>query len=115
MLTNHGDPCSLEGYPTLAFYGPIKTGATGAGTRLPFTNVDSGPAATTVTIARGGGAEFIIVYHDVPVGGVGCSTVASVDVVLPGVPGTLVTSLSIPVCGASVEVYAIGPPGSEHP
>jgi hypothetical protein len=114
-LTNHDRACSLEGYPTLTFYGPAKQGSTGAGPRLPLTVVDSGPAATTVSLAKGGKAEFIVVYHDVPVGGVGCSTVTSVDVLLPGATATLVATLSVPVCGGSVEVYAIGTPGSERP
>jgi hypothetical protein len=114
-FTNLGDPCSLEGYPTVSFYGPAKSGAAGAGPRLPITDVDSGPAAKTVSLGKRAKAEFIVVYHDVPVGGVGCSPVASTGVVLPPQVQALVLSISISVCGSSVEVYAIGAPGSEHP
>lgn len=114
-LTNHGAACTLEGYPALAFYGPAKAGATGAGGHLSFTDIDSGPPARTALVAEGGQAEFIVVYADVPVGGVGCSAVGSVGVVLPGATQSLMISLAIQVCGASVEVYAIGTPGSEHP
>lgn len=114
-LTNQGDPCSLEGYPTATFFAPAKQGAAGAGSRLSLTDIDSGPPATTVSVSKGGRAEFIVVYHDVPVGGVGCLTVGSIDVVLPGATTSLVATLSIPVCGGSVEIYAVGPPGTEHP
>ncbi len=114
-LTNQGSACSLEGYPTVTFFAPAKLGVPGAGPRLSLSDIDSGPPATTVSVAKGGQAQFIVVYSDVPVGGVGCSTVGSVDVVLPGATQTLAATLSIPVCGGSVEVYAIGPPGTEHP
>lgn len=114
-LTNHGDACSLEGYPTVTFYGPAAVGATGAGPRLSLTDVDSGPVATTVSVTKGGQAAFIVVYHDIPVDGVGCSTVASVGVMLAGAKQPLVTSIPVSMCGGSVEVYAIGTPGSEHP
>jgi hypothetical protein len=114
-FTNQNAPCSLEGYPTVTFYGPATQGATGAGARLPLTDVDSGPPATTVAVAKGAGAEFIVVYHDVPVGGVGCSTVGSVGVLLPGAISSFTAPISMSVCGGSVDVYAIGPPGTEHP
>jgi hypothetical protein len=99
----------------VVFYGPVAAGATGSGARLSVTTVDSGPPASTVSVAKGGQAGFIVVYSDVPVDGVGCSTVASVDVTLPGATRALATMLSISVCGGSVEIYAIGKPGSEHP
>ena len=114
-LTNHGVPCSLEGYPSVTFYGPAKTGSTITGPRLSITDIDSGPAATTVSVATGKDAQFIVVYHDVPVGGLGCSTVATAGVVLPATNQELSTAIAISVCGGSVEIYAIGTPGSEHP
>jgi hypothetical protein len=111
-LTDKAVPCSLEGYPTVTFYGPAQSGT---GPRLPISDIDSGPVAKTVSLTSGGAAEFIVVYHDVPVGGVGCSTVASAEVSLPGTAAVLATPISISVCGGSAQIYAFGPPNSEHP
>jgi hypothetical protein len=68
-----------------------------------------------MTLASGGSAEFIVIIDDVPIGGVGCSTVASVDVSIAGTAEALAVPVSMVPCGGSVTVYAFGPLGSESP
>jgi hypothetical protein len=115
-LVNRGPAdCQLDGYPTLTFYGPSGAGGAGAGPKLSITAIDSGPPAHPVTLASNGAAEFILVYHEVPVGGVGCQSVASVGVALPNSTERLMTPLSVSVCGGNAEVYAFGKPGTESP
>lgn len=115
-LANRGpSACSLEGYPSLSFFSPSGAGGSGAGQKLSIAVVDAGPSPEPVTLHAGGSAEFILVYHDIPVGGVGCSTVGSVDVSLPDSTEVLSTPVSITACGGTANVYAFGPPGSESP
>ena len=115
-LDNRGpSACSLDGYPNLVFFGPSGAGGSGAGPKLSIGLVDAGPAPRPVTLKSGGSAEFILVYHDVPVGGVGCETVGSVDVSLPSSSEVLSALLSISACGGTTNVYAFGLPGSERP
>jgi hypothetical protein len=83
--------------------------------RLPITGIDGGSAPVPVTLSSGGTAEFIVIANDVPVGGVGCSTVASVDVSIPGTSEALAVPVALRPCGGSVTVYAFGPPDSESP
>jgi len=68
-----------------------------------------------VTLSTGGSAEFIVIMSDVPVGGVGCSTVASVGVSIPETSESLSVPVSVETCGGAVTVYAFGPPDSESP
>ncbi len=115
-LTNRGPTrCALDGYPSLEFFGPSGASGAGAGPKLPITAIDGGPAASLVIIATGQSAEFIVVMNDIPIGGVGCSTVASVDVSIPGTTEAVAVPVSLVPCGGSVTVYAFGPPGSESP
>jgi len=115
-LTNRGPTsCTLDGYPTLQFFSPSGASGAGAGERLSITSTDSGAAPSVVTLASGGTAEFIVVIDDVPVGGVGCSAVASVDVAIPGTGEAVAVPVSMRPCGGSVRVYAFAPSGSESP
>jgi len=115
-LTNQGPTrCELDGYPSLEFFGPSGASGAGAGLKLPITAIDGGPAPVPVTLSSGGTAEFIIIVNDFPIGGVGCSTVASVNVAIPGTSEALAVPITLRSCGGSVTVYAFGPPDSESP
>jgi hypothetical protein len=115
-LTNRGPTrCTLEGFPSLEFFGPSGASGAGAGPKLSITPMDGGEAPGLVTLASDGTAEFIVVINDVPVGGVGCSTVASVDVAIPGTGEALAVPVTMTPCGGSVTVDAFDAPGSESP
>jgi hypothetical protein len=115
-LTNRGATrCTLDGFASLEFFGPSGASGAGAGPRLPITSMDGGEAPGLVTLASDGTAEFIVVINDVPVGGVGCSTVASVDVAIPGTGEALAVPVTMTPCGGSVTVNAFAAPGSESP
>ncbi len=115
-LTNRGPTrCVLDGYPSLEFFGPSGASGAGAGPKLSITAIDGGPAPSLVMLASGGSAEFIVIMNDVPIGGVGCVTVASVDVSIPGTNEAIGVPVAMTPCGGSVTVYAFGPPKSESP
>jgi hypothetical protein len=115
-LTNRGSTrCDLEGYPSLRFFGPSGASGAGAGPLLDITAIDRGRAPSLVTLAGGGSAEFIVVINDVPVGGVGCATVASVNVSISGTNEAIGVPVAMKPFGGSVSVYAFGPPDSESP
>ena len=115
-LTNQGPTrCELDGYPSLEFFGPSGASGAGAGLKLPITSIDGGPAPVPAMLSSGGTAEFIIIVNDIPIGGVGCSTVASVDVAIPGTSEALAVPITLRSCGGSVTVYAFGPADSESP
>jgi hypothetical protein len=115
-LTNRGPTrCTLDGFPSLEFFGPSGASGAGAGPRLSITSVDGAEAPRLVTLASDGTAEFIVVINDVPVGGVGCSTVASVDVAIPGTGEALAVPVTMRPCGGSATVDAFASPGSESP
>lgn len=115
-VTNRGSiRCDLEGYPSLEFFGPSGASGAGAGPSLEITAIDGGRAPSLVTLAGGGSAEFIVVINDVPVGGVGCAIVASINVSIPGTNEAIGVPVAMRPCGGSVSVYAFGPPDSESP
>lgn len=116
-LTNGGPTtCAVDGYPTIAFFAPSAAGGAGAGAKLDIAVQDGGgPAPTLVTLAAKGQAEFLVLFSDVPAGGVGCSTVASAEMSLPGSSESLTFPMSISLCGGSVRLYPFGAPGSENP
>jgi len=115
-VVNRGpSACSLDGYPGISLFGPSGATGAGAGPKLSIDVVDAGPSPKPVTLRKSGSAEFILVYHDVPIGGVGCSTVASAEVSFPDSAEVLGTPLSISACGGTASVYTFGPPGSESP
>ncbi|HLI15892.1 MAG TPA: DUF4232 domain-containing protein [Acidimicrobiales bacterium] len=115
-VTNEGPTtCSLDGYPSVALFGPSGASGAGAGPKLPIGTEDAGPPPQLVTLAPNGRAEFLLVAPDVPVNGAGCATVASVAVTPPGSSEALSAPLSLAPCGTAVKVYAFAPPGSESP
>lgn len=115
-LTNGGPTsCTVEGYVNLAFFGASGAGGAGAGPRLSVTVNETGAVPATVTLASQATAEVSMRYSDVPVGGVGCDTVASADLSLAGAAETLTFPASLTLCGGSVEVGPLGPAGSQSP
>jgi hypothetical protein len=113
-FTNTGpSACSLYGYPTLTFYGPSGAGGSGAGPKLKIYPVNGKDVSAPVTIAAGATAQFLVILSDVPVNGVGCTNVASVDVAPPGTTETLSLPLDLQPCGGAVTVEPVAVPGSE--
>jgi hypothetical protein len=105
-LTNSGPTaCTLDGFPDVVFFGPPT--AAGAGARLSVKAQPSGAAPAKVTIDAGGAGAFYLVVGDVPVDGVGCFTVASIEVTPPGGTGALKVAGPLSSCGPSVGVTAI--------
>ncbi len=105
-LTNAGStPCSLEGFPTVAFYAS-GTGGT-QGERLPLATRQSGPAPAPVTLDASEAAAFYLVIGNVPVGGVGCTRVGWVSVTPPGSATALSTASPLAPCGGTVGVTAL--------
>jgi|GEM_PF-1322214 len=111
--TNEGpSTCSLLGYPEVAFFGTSGAGGAGAGTRLPITAQQIGPAPTVVTLAPKGTAQFRLSIADVPVNGAGCSDAASVEITPPDNTASVSIPDSLQPCGPNVNITAFGPPGS---
>jgi hypothetical protein len=114
-FTNTGPTaCSLYGYPTLTFYGPSGAGGSGAGPKLKIYPVNGKDVSAPVTIAAGATAQFLVILSDVPVNGVGCTSVASVDVAPPGTTETLSLPLELQPCGGAVTVEPVAAPGTEN-
>ena len=105
-LTNTGTtPCSLEGVPAVAFYASGAGGKEGG--RLSLATRRSGAAPAPVTLDAGGAAAFYLVIGNVPVGGVGCTTVGWVSVMPPGSATALSTASPLAPCGGTVGVTAL--------
>lgn len=103
-------PCTLEGFPTVAFYGASGAGGAGAGAKLPLSDVEIGGPATPVTLDAGGAAQFVLSVSGVPVNGAGCSTVASLEVTPPGSTESLSVPDSFQACGTTVGVEPVASP-----
>lgn len=115
-LTNNGpSACSLNGFPQLAFFTPSAAGGAGAGALLDVMVQDAAQTPAIVSIAHGAYAEFLLFVHEVPSNGVGCTTVASIDVTPPGTKESITAPASLNICGGSVTVDPIGAAGSESP
>jgi hypothetical protein len=115
-LINGGpSTCSLDGFPNMEFFAASGAGGAGAGMKLPIAVQDSTQSATSVVLKHGASAEFLLFVHEVPSNGVGCATVASVEVFPPGGSEALSIPVMLNVCGGSVTVDPIGPAGSENP
>lgn len=109
-LTNTGaTACALDGFPKIEFFGPSGASGAGAGPKLSTAAQQSGAPAARVILDAGGAGAFYLVVGDVPVGGVGCSSVASIDVTPPESSEALAVPSSIDPCGPSVGVTAIEP------
>lgn len=115
-VTNAGpSACSLDGYPTVTFFGASPSGGVGAGPKLTLGEDHGGPSPAPVTIKAKGTAEFLLVFSDVPVDGQGCVTVASVEVQTPGSTEAISAPATLSPCGPDVKVYPFAAPGSENP
>ena len=115
-VTNNGpSACVVDGFPTLTFFGASAAGGAGAGPQLNVTIEHSDVVPTPVSIASKGSAEFLVLFSDVPVGGVACDTVASANVGLPGSAESLSLPVSMDLCGGSVRLDPFGSSGSENP
>ncbi len=114
-LKNQGpSPCSLEGYPTVALYGPSGAGGAGAGRKLALGDIDLGGPPKPMLLAPGYGTNFIVSVAEVPVNGAGCQTVASLEVSPPGSSESLSLPDTFQACGTSIGVYPLSatpPPG----
>jgi hypothetical protein len=115
-VTNTGPAtCAVSGFANLALFGASGAGGAGAGPRLAVTVTDTTASPATLTLATRSTAAFSMRYSDEPVGGVGCDTVASAEISLPGSAESLTFPVSLTVCGGSVEIGPFGPPGSQTP
>ncbi len=115
-VTNIGPgECALDGYPALTFFSPNAAGGAGSGGPVSLTVTDSGPAPTRVVLKHSESAQFLLAYTEVPVNGAGCSTVASVDVRLPGQAASTPVPVSFSPCGGVIKVYAFAVPGTVNP
>ena len=107
--------CSLDGYPTLAFFAPSAGGGAGSNSPVALTVNEAGPSPSTVNLASHTSAEFLMIFTDVPVDGAGCTSVASVNITPPHQTGSTPIAISFSPCGGVVKVYAFGPSGTENP
>lgn len=99
--------CDLEGYPEVALYGTSGAGGAGAGAKLAFTMIQAGPGPSVVGLAPGATTSFLLSVSEVPINGVGCEGVASVEVTPPGTTGALSVPAHFQPCGGTVGVYAL--------
>ncbi len=107
-LTNGGpEPCTLEGYPTVTLYGTSGAGGAGAGKKLSFADIHLGGPPTPVTVPSGGTARFVLSVAEVPVNGVACVNVASLEISPPGSAEALSLPDSFEACGTDVGVYPV--------
>jgi len=105
-LTNTtSSPCLIDGFAAVQFRGT--TTGTGPGPVLSLTTRDTGASASRVALDAHGVAAFYLVVGNVPVDGVGCATVGSIDVTPPGAGSALSVAASFSACGPSVGVTAI--------
>jgi len=81
--------------------------STTAGSPLSITTRQTGQSPAPVTVDAGGAAAFYLVVGNVPVGGVGCTTVHAISVTLPSSSAALPLELSLEPCGGVVGVTAL--------
>jgi hypothetical protein len=110
-LTNDGPrPCSVEGYPVVAFFGESGAGGAGAGARLDVRDLDLGSSPQQVTVEPHAAASFVLSVAEVPVNGVGCSQATSLQVVPPGGGAAISVPAAFEICGGTVGVFALTGP-----
>jgi len=107
--------CFLKGYATLALFGLSAAGGAGLGPRLNVTVAQSGATAAQITLAPHDSASFSMRYSNEPVGGGGCETVGSAEITPPGDTEVLSFPVSLTICGGSVQIGPLGPPGAQTP
>lgn len=108
-------PCLVNGFATLALFGPSAGGGAGVGPRLAITISHNSSTATQVILKTHDSSSFSMRYSNEPVGGVGCQTVASAEITPPSGTQTLSFPVSLTICGGSVQIGPFGPPGTQTP
>lgn len=107
-LTNQGPrTCTLDGYPSVTFFGGSGAGGSGAGSKLAVRSIELGTAPRRVRLSSGTDASFVLSVSEVPVNGVGCSRVASLRVVPPGDQAAVSVPVAFQACGGTVGVFAV--------
>ena len=115
-VTNTGPAtCAVSGFANLALFGASGAGGAGAGSRIAVTVSHTAATPKVISLVTHATAAFSMRYSDEPVGGVGCDTVASAEISLPGSAESLAFPVSLTLCGGSVEIGPFGPPGSQTP
>lgn len=107
LTSTASTPCSLRGYPSVAF----RSGTGASATTVKLGTTTTGPSPATVVLDSGGVAAFYLVVGNVPVGGVGCVNVGAIEVTPPGGGSPLGVAASLSACGPSVGVTALEPIG----
>jgi Protein of unknown function (DUF4232) len=117
FIVTNGAPssCYVKGYATLELFGPSAAGGAGVGPRLSVTVAQTGAVAKQVTLGSHDSSSFSMRYSNEPVGGVGCQTVASAEVSVPGGTETLSFPVSLTICGGSVQIGPFGSPSTQTP
>jgi len=105
--------CFVTGYANLAFFGPSAAGGAGTGPHLSVTVNETGVTGAQVTLSTHESGSFSMRYSNEPVGGLGCVTVASAELSLPGAPETLSFPMSLTLCGGTVQIGPFGSPGPQ--
>ena len=105
--------CFVKGYATLELFGPGAGGGAGVGPRLSITVAHSGATSAQITLKTHDSSSFSMRYSNEPVGGVGCETVASVEISPPGGTQMLSFPVSLTICGGSVQIGPFGSPGTQ--
>jgi hypothetical protein len=100
--------CGISGYPEISFL-PNKGGLGNSASNkpIPFQVNHSGSSYKPITLVDGQRAVFYIKYYSVPVNGVGCSIVGSMEIGIPGIAGTANLSVGFPGCGPGVVIYPL--------
>ncbi|MCL5048403.1 MAG: DUF4232 domain-containing protein [Firmicutes bacterium] len=108
VVTNVGNsPCSLDGYPSVAFF-PPQGGLTKANDQaIKLKITDASTAYKQVSIPAGSKAVFYIKYFSVPVDGVGCSVIGSLSVGFPNTAGKVNLNIGFSGCGPGVVLYPV--------
>ena len=115
LVNNGPTTCSFDGYPSLSFFTPSGAGGAGAGSLVAVTVQNSAQTPALVSVAHGVSAEFLLFVHEVPSNGVGCTTIASLNITPPSSKESVTTPASLNVCGGSVTVDPIAAVGAENP
>jgi len=112
-------PCSMNGYPTTAPYGPQPQGETVVEGNLaltvvpiPSTEGAIGGPAQTVTLAAGHQAVFFIQWSDVPSGTTVCPDADGISFNTPTPSSYLLVTYSFEPCGTQIEQSVILPAGT---
>lgn len=107
--------CTIDGYPSLAFFAPSAAGGAGSSTSVSLSITKKGSLPTKVTLKHGASSEFLLTFTDEPVDGAGCTSVGSVNVTPPNQTASIPVALSFTPCGGEVEIQPFALPGTQNP